>query len=76
MGVRRVVLRSLEDAGGLRCVDIRRDGDDFGWAECRRDPEDGSGWRHLAGTGTGGFGSAGAAETAARAVVGRIGARG
>lgn len=44
---RRLVLASLEDAGGDRCVDLLRLGTDFGWVECRRDPEDAHGWRHL-----------------------------
>ena len=44
---RPVVRRSIEDAGGTRCVDlVERDGR-FGWSECRRDPEDGHGWRRM-----------------------------
>ena len=41
----RLVLASLEDEAGLRCVDIykTRDGDVL-WDEWRRDPEDPSGW--------------------------------
>ena len=41
----RQVLASLEDANGLRCVDIylARNGEIF-WDEWRRDPEDPSGW--------------------------------
>ena len=42
-----LVVTSLEDAGGDRCVDILRLGASFGWVECRRDPEDAHGWRHL-----------------------------
>ncbi|MCK0169119.1 hypothetical protein MWU52_16310 [Jannaschia sp. S6380] len=42
-----LVLASLEDRFGDRCVDILRGGAAFGWVECRRDPEDAHGWRHL-----------------------------
>ena len=42
-----LVLASLEDATGDRCVDILGQDDDYGWVECRRDPEDPHGWRHL-----------------------------
>jgi hypothetical protein len=41
------VLASLEDDSGDRCVDILQLDDGFGWGECRRDPEDAHGWRHL-----------------------------
>lgn len=43
-----LVLASIEDATGDRCVDIIRlpDGQ-FAYRECRRDPEDGHGWRYL-----------------------------
>lgn len=44
---RPLVLRSLEDASGDRCVDLLREGEGFGWVECRRDPEDAHGWRRL-----------------------------
>jgi hypothetical protein len=39
------VIRSINDADGLRCVDIfaRPDGT-HGFEEYRRDPEDGRGW--------------------------------
>ncbi|WP_227284437.1 MULTISPECIES: hypothetical protein [Paracoccaceae] len=42
-----VVMRSINDATGQRCVDIL--GTDGGayWSECRRDPEDAHGWRRL-----------------------------
>lgn len=50
-----LVLRSIEDASGQRCIDVRREADGlFSWAECRRDPEDGHGWRFL-GFGVEGF---------------------
>ena len=41
----RLVLASLEDGTGLRCVDIYRTRDgNILWDEWRRDPEDTSGW--------------------------------
>ena len=42
------VLRSIEDANALYCVDIfqRPDGS-FGYQHCRRDPEDSRGWSIL-----------------------------
>ncbi|MEJ6393988.1 hypothetical protein V8J82_12015 [Gymnodinialimonas sp. 2305UL16-5] len=65
-----LVVRSIEDWSGQRCVDVRRDPDaTFSWAECRRDPEDGHGWRYL-GLGGGGFADEDAAMQAARAAVG------
>ena len=43
-----VVVASLEDDTGDRCVDIIRHADGhFTYAECRRDPEDSHGWRRL-----------------------------
>ena len=42
-----LVVASLEDAGGDRCIDLLRLDDGYGWVECRRDPEDPHGWRHL-----------------------------
>ena len=44
--MRAVVRASLEDAGGDRCVDLI-EGASWAWVECRRDPEDGHGWRRL-----------------------------
>ena len=40
------VIESLEDPAGTHCVDLLdlRDGA-FGYQLCRRDPEDGHGWR-------------------------------
>lgn len=39
------VIRSIESPDGSRCVDlIRRSDGSFGFAEFRRDPEDGRGW--------------------------------
>jgi hypothetical protein len=40
------VTRSIETPDGTRCVDLfRRPDGTFGFAEYRRDPEDGHGWR-------------------------------
>ncbi|MBF9032460.1 hypothetical protein HKCCE3408_18840 [Rhodobacterales bacterium HKCCE3408] len=63
------VVASLNDATGTRCVDIRADGAGFDWVECRRDPEDGHGWRHT-GAGEAGFPTEAAARDAAAASVG------
>ncbi|MGB0497701.1 MAG: hypothetical protein ACPGID_05135 [Rubricella sp.] len=46
--MRTLVLISVEDATGQRCVDILRGEQGFGWCECRRDPEDPRGWSRLA----------------------------
>ena len=64
-----LVVVSLEDKTGDRCVDIidRRDGS-FGFVECRRDPEDPHGWRRL-GPVNGGFESRQRAQDAARSAV-------
>lgn len=65
-----LVVRSVEDWSGQRCVDVRREADGlFSWAECRRDPEDGHGWRFL-GFGAEGFVSEAEALAAATAAVG------
>ncbi|PWJ16976.1 hypothetical protein [Jannaschia seohaensis] len=45
--MKAVVVVSLEDAGGDRCVDLIREGAAWFWVECRRDPEDAHGWRRL-----------------------------
>lgn len=43
-----VVVASLEDDTGDRCVDIIRHPDgQHTFVECRRDPEDSHGWRRL-----------------------------
>ncbi|MCF2870026.1 hypothetical protein L0664_03005 [Octadecabacter sp. G9-8] len=43
-----LVVASLEDDTGDRCVDILKHADDhFTYVECRRDPEDNHGWRRL-----------------------------
>jgi hypothetical protein len=64
-----VVIRSVEEGGGERCVDILREGDRYFWVECRRDPEDSHGWRHL-GARSAPFATEEAAVRAARAAVG------
>ncbi len=39
------VLRSINDHGACRCVDVfRRPDGSYGFEEYRRDPEDGRGW--------------------------------
>jgi len=69
MGVKPVVVRSINDPGAQRCVDILRAGGLFGWVECRRDPEDAHGWRPLAPP-TMGFDTSAAALSAAKAATG------
>jgi len=45
---RPLVLASLENGDGTRCVDIFRRADgSFGFEECRRDPEDPRGWARM-----------------------------
>ena len=64
------VIRSIEDPSGLRCLDLLALGDgQVGFAEYRRDPEDGHGWRPV-GVISDGFDSAQDALAAARACVG------
>ena len=66
-----LVLASIEDATGDRCVDIIRLADgQFAYRECRRDPEDAHGWRHLSEAAPTPFDSADAAREAALANVG------
>lgn len=65
-----VVMASLEEPGGARCVDLLcREGREWAWVECRRDPEDGHGWRHLHGPPTVWFNSREAALADAEAAV-------
>lgn len=60
------VTRSIEDPDGLRCVDLWQAPDgSHGFAEYRRDPEDGRGWAPT-GPRAGGFASETAALDAAR----------
>jgi len=66
-----VVLASIEDATGDRCVDIIRLSDgQFAYRECRRDPEDGHGWRYLSEAPPTPFDTEGAARKAAAQDVG------
>lgn len=45
MTSKRTVVQSINAPGGLICVDVFRHPDGrFGWAQYRRDPEDGRGW--------------------------------
>lgn len=62
-----LVLSSWEDDTGTHCVDIlAHDDGSFGYTVCRRDPEDGSGWRHLGDPLSPRFDTRLAAEAAAR----------
>lgn len=71
MAEKPLVLASIEDATGDRCVDIIRltDGQ-FAYRECRRDPEDGHGWRYLSDAAPTPFDSEDAARKAAVEAVG------
>ena len=64
---------TIEDATGQRCVDIVEYGGRYGWTECRRDPEDGHGWRRLAGAPDFPFATFDAARADAQSQVGWIG---
>lgn len=67
-----VVRRSIQDETGDRCVDIRQWADgSCDWVECRRDPEDGFGWRPL-GPARGCFADPDAALAAMRRDVGWV----
>lgn len=56
MGKDKVVMRSIEAPGGQLCVDLFRRADgSWGWAEYRRDPEDGRGWQDAGSVGADGF---------------------
>ena len=45
MAHKNMVVRSINMAGELICVDIfRRPDGSYGFDQCRRDPEDGRGW--------------------------------
>lgn len=64
------VLRSIEQDGGNRCVDLFvRPGGTFGFEEYRRDPEDGRGWFPIGCFAGGAFHSEAEALRAARAKV-------
>ena len=66
----RTVIASWNLDGDLRCVDLFRRADgSFGFEEYRRDPEDGRGWFAIGGHRAAAYGSAEAAEAAARNAV-------
>ena len=66
-----LVLASLEDDTGDRCVDIIRLADgQFAYRECRRDPEDGHGWRYLSSAPPEQFDTEAAARDAAQDAIG------
>ncbi len=66
-----LVLTSIEDETGDRCVDIIRQPDGrFAYRECRRDPEDGHGWRYLSQAEPPMFESEAAARLAAKEAIG------
>lgn len=68
-----LVLASIEDESGNRCVDIIRLSDgQFAYRECRRDPEDGHGWRYLSEAPPTPFDTEAAAGKAAAQDVGRM----
>ena len=67
---RNLVLRSIETADGMRCVDIfRRPDGSLGFEAYRRDAEDSAGWFAIGRYGAQRYASAEAALTAARAAV-------
>lgn len=67
---RNVVIRSIETADGLHCVDLfRRPDGRFGFAEYRRDPEDPSGWHPTGLRSEAPLASAGAALAEARRLI-------
>lgn len=70
MAKRIVVIASLEDVTGDRCVDILcKDRALWSFVECRRDPEDAHGWRRLTIPAEPWLPDRAAAEAAARAAV-------
>lgn len=77
MSPKERVVRSVEDAGGMRCVDImlRADGR-FVYRVCRRDPEDGRGWAVIARAPAPGYADEARALAAARSVAGWLPAGG
>tara|TARA_R110002072_G_scaffold272416_2_gene432627 strand:+ start:1487 stop:1738 length:252 start_codon:yes stop_codon:yes gene_type:complete len=67
---RPLVLASLENGDGTRCVDLFRRADGtFGFEEYRRDPEDPRGWSGAAGFGARIFADETAVRNAARTAV-------
>lgn len=72
---RPLVLDSLENGDGMRCVDLFRRADgSYGFEEYRRDPEDPRGWSGAAGFGARRFDDETAARAAARKAVGWLAA--
>lgn len=66
-----LVLQSIGDDTGDRCVDIIRQPDgSYTFRECRRDPEDSHGWRYLSEATPPLFVTEGAALQAARDATG------
>ncbi len=65
------VVASIEYDNGNRCVDITQQADGrFKYQECRRDPEDGRGWRYLSNGASPTFDSVAAARQAAAREIG------
>ena len=68
-----LVITSIEDETGDRCVDILQLGEGaFAFRECRRDPEDTYGWRYLSMAAPTVFGSEAEARNAACRQVGWV----
>jgi len=68
--IRPLVLASLENGDGTRCVDLFRRADGtHGFEEYRRDPEDPRGWSGAAGFGERVFADESAARSAAELAV-------
>ena len=64
------VMRSINEAGACRCVDVfRRPDGSFGFEEFRRDAEDGRGWFAIGGFAASVFGNEDSALAAARRAV-------
>ena len=64
------VLRSINEVGALRCLDVfLRDDGSYGFEEYRRDPEEASGWYPVGGQAGRRFSSQEEAEAAAREVI-------
>jgi hypothetical protein len=73
---RSVVLASLENAEGDRCVDLFRRADgSFGFEEFRRDAEDGGAWTRVGRHGAGVYRTQDEAAAAARRAVPWLAAR-
>ena len=70
--MKAVVVNSMNDTSGARCVDMLSDGNGLRYVECRCDPEDSHGWRRLSSPVLG-FANADAPTAAARQKVGGLG---